>query len=66
MFKALLLICATSVSDCNVDTALDVMHGRLAPTVQACLFEGMAMIAPTAVAPEKDGKTYLKIKCEHT
>ncbi|MGK9168075.1 hypothetical protein KXR53_17330 [Inquilinus limosus] len=64
MFKMLLLVCATSLSpaDCQIDTAIDVIHGPETASAAACAFQGQAQIAHTAL-PIQPGETYLKVRC---
>jgi hypothetical protein len=66
MFKMLLLICATGVSpaDCQIETAIDVIHGPATASAAACAFQGQAQLADTAL-PIRPGETYLKVRCSH-
>lgn len=66
MFKMLLLICATGVSpaDCQIETAIDVIHGPATASAAACAFQGQAQLADTAL-PIRPGETYLKVRCTH-
>ena len=66
MFKMLLLICATGVSpaDCQIETAIDVIHGPATASAATCAFQGQAQLAHTAL-PIRPGETYLKVRCTH-
>jgi hypothetical protein len=64
MFEILILVCASSLSapDCQMNTALDVIHGPSASSVIACGVQGQAYIAETSLIGRLDG-AYLKIRC---
>jgi hypothetical protein len=64
MFQVLILICSVGLApgDCQVETALDVVRGPVAPNALLCGLHGQAYIAPTALAPRGPGE-YVKIKC---
>lgn len=66
MFKMLLLVCATGVSpaDCQIETAIDVIHGPATASAAACAFQGQAQLADTAL-PIRPGESYLKVRCTH-
>ena len=65
MFEILILVCASSLSapDCQMNTALDVIHGPSAASVIACGVQGQAYIAETSLVGRLDG-AYLKIRCD--
>lgn len=57
------LVCASTVqmSDCNRETALDVIVGP-AHTLQECLIQGPVLASNSSHA--SDGNTYVKTRCE--
>ncbi|MEM9670865.1 MAG: hypothetical protein AAF950_18305 [Pseudomonadota bacterium] len=65
MMKAVILICALSVSraDCSTETAISVIQGPEAGHLARCGFIGQAYLANTAMADYLDGEHYLKILC---
>ena len=65
MFQVLILICSIGVSrsDCQIETATDVIQGPVVANEIMCALHGQAYIAPTAIAPRPD-KEYVKLKCQ--
>jgi hypothetical protein len=59
-----ILICSTSLgrSDCQMNTALDVIRGPNVANEMMCALQGQTTIAATAVAP-RNGDEYVKILC---
>jgi len=64
-FAVIMLICSAgiSVSNCDADTATDVVRGPDANSIFDCGFTGEAMIASTALGPGLGKDQYLKIVC---
>lgn len=65
MFKAILLVCATSVqpADCNEKTATHVVLGPDATNEISCAMQSQAYLANTAIGRSLEDDGYLKIKC---
>jgi hypothetical protein len=63
-YTIIILICSvnTSHSDCQRDTAIDVIRGPRVENVMMCGMGGQTMVAQTALA-HGDGQDYLKILC---
>ena len=63
MIAVLILVCgmATSHADCTPATALDVTVSA-APDELACMRDGQALLASTALIPRAD--EYIVIRCE--
>lgn len=63
LFKAIVLICASTVSqpDCQRDTARDVVRLRADLTMQQCFLQGQAVIADSGIKLGPD--TYAKVMC---
>lgn len=64
MLKMLILVCASSVSpsDCQLETALDVIHGPLVASLFECGLASQAITARSTIlrnAPHE----YMKVKC---
>jgi hypothetical protein len=64
MFQVLVLICSLDLapSQCQGDTALDVIRGPVVANEIMCGLHGQAYIAPTAI-PNRGAKEYVKIAC---
>jgi hypothetical protein len=64
MLKMLILVCSSSVSppDCQLETALDVIHGPQVSSVFEC---GMAsqVIAAQSTILRRAPDEYMKVKC---
>lgn len=63
MLQILILICSTNLSpaDCQMETALDVIHGPKAASITGCGLEAQALLARTTLLRGPD--EYAKIKC---
>ena len=59
-----ILICSVNVdhSDCQRETAIDVIRGPRVENAIMCTMGGQTMVARTALA-HGDGREYLKILC---
>lgn len=66
MFQILILVCAVGVAptDCQPETALDIINGPSATSEMICGMHGQAYVAQTSLRPHTDGE-YVKIKCLH-
>ncbi len=64
MFQVLILVCSVDLapSDCQIETALDVIRGPVAANEVMCGLYGQAYIAQTTLAPHGPGE-YVKIRC---
>jgi len=64
MLQVLILVCSTSVAptDCNPDTAFDVINGPAAYSVADCAMGAQAMLARTAELGKRPNE-YVKIRC---
>jgi hypothetical protein len=64
MFTALILVCAAGLdrSDCQPNTAIDIIRGPSVRNEIVCFHDAQSMMATTAIAP-RAGKEYLKIQC---
>jgi hypothetical protein len=64
MLKMLILVCSANVSpvDCQLETALDVIHGPQVASVMECGVQGQALVARTTVLRHAPNE-YMKIKC---
>jgi hypothetical protein len=63
MLQILILICSTNLSpaDCQMETAIDVIHGPKTASVMGCGLEAQALLAKTTVLRRPD--EYAKIRC---
>jgi hypothetical protein len=64
MFQVLILICAAGVApaDCQIETAIDVIHGPRVASEIMCGLHGQAYIAQTSLRPGRAGE-YVKLAC---
>lgn len=64
MLQMLILVCSINLSpsDCQADTALDVIRGPKVANAMECGMHGQAYIAQTALMTRGTGE-YLKIRC---
>ena len=64
MFQVLILICSMtfSSSECQTETALDVIRGPAVPNEIMCGLHGQAYIAQTSLVPRGPDE-YVKIVC---
>ncbi len=64
MFRILILICSIHLapSDCQIETALDVVYGPTVANEVMCGLHGQAYIATSTLAP-RGPEEYVKIKC---
>jgi hypothetical protein len=64
MLKMLILICSASTSpaDCQVDTALDIIHGPQVASVFECGMASQVMAAQTSLLRRGPGE-YMKVRC---
>ena len=65
MLVVVMLVCSSALSptECQRETALDVITGPHVASVGECGLVGQTTIASTALAGQATG-TYLKIRCE--
>lgn len=63
MLQVLILICSANLSpaDCQVETALDVIHGPKIAGIAGCGLGAQALLAKTKLLRGPD--EYAKIKC---
>lgn len=64
MFQILILICSIDVppAECQIGTALDLIHGPRVPNEVMCGLHGQAYIAQTSLELPRPGE-YIKVKC---
>lgn len=64
MLKILILVCSSSVSppDCQLETALDVIHGPQVASVFECGMASQVMAARSTILRNAPGE-YMKVKC---
>ncbi len=64
VYAIVMLICSINLSnsECQPDTALDLVRGPRVETAMQCAMIGQSMIAATAIAP-REGQEYLKLMC---
>jgi len=64
MLNMLILICAANVSapDCQVETALDIIHGPQVASVFECGMASQVMAARTSLLRRAPGE-YMKVRC---
>ena len=63
MWQAIILICAIGldVYDCNTETAVHVVNGPHALSIEHCLMVGTQYIAGSGLV---DGPVYVKVRCD--
>lgn len=63
MLQILILICSTNLTpaDCQMETALDVIHGPRTASVVGCGLDAQALLARTTIL--RGPGEYAKIKC---
>ena len=63
-YSIMILICSTALShsDCQPDTALDVVRGPQVDNAIMCSLNAQTMIARTDLVPA-DGTEYVKVVC---
>ena len=63
-FAVLILICSANLrhSECQLNTALDVIRGPAVANELMCGLMGQSTIAATAISP-REGQEYVKILC---
>ena len=68
MFKVLILVCAANLapSECQPDTALEVLQGPEARNEIACALQSQAYFAQTALGRDLQPGEYVKIRCRRT
>lgn len=68
MFKVILLICAASLepSDCQPQTAIDVLQGPVAANEITCGLHSQAYLAESALSASLSKDSYLKVVCTRT
>ncbi len=68
MFKVILLVCAASVprSDCQPNTALQVVLGSDANNAISCLMQSQSSLAGTTIGRTLSKAEYIKVKCVRT
>jgi hypothetical protein len=64
MLKMLILICSANVSpaECQVETALDIIHGPQVASVFECGMASQVMAARTSLLRRAPGE-YMKVRC---
>jgi hypothetical protein len=64
MLKMLILICSANMSpaDCQVETALDIIHGPQVASVFECGMASQVMAAQTSLLRRGPGE-YMKVRC---
>lgn len=64
MLKMLVLVCSANLSpaDCQLETALDVIHGPQVASVFECGMASQVMAARTTLLRRGQGE-YMKVKC---
>ena len=64
MLKMLILVCSSSVSppDCQLETALDVIHGPQVASIFECGMASQALAAQSTILRNAP-KEYMKVKC---
>jgi hypothetical protein len=64
MFKMLILVCSSNLSaaDCQVETALDIIHGPQVASVFECGMASQALVAQTSILRRAPGE-YMKVRC---
>ena len=64
MLKMLILVCSSSVSppDCQLETALDVIHGPQVASVFECGMASQVLAAQSTILRNAP-KEYIKVKC---
>jgi hypothetical protein len=64
MLKMLILVCSANLSpqDCQVDTALDIIHGPQVTSVFECGMASQVMAAQTSLLRRGPGE-YMKVRC---
>lgn len=68
MFQILILVCSMSLApiDCQADSAVDVIQGPEAASVEMCGLHGQAYLAEIALGTRHRDDEYVKIKCTRT
>ena len=68
MFQILILICSVSLSpaDCQANSAVDVIQGPEAASVEMCGLHGQAYLAEIAMGTRHRDDEYVKVKCTRT
>ena len=63
-YAIVMLICSVNLShsECQPDTALDLVRGPRVENVMQCAAISQSMIAATAIAP-REGEEYMKVMC---
>jgi hypothetical protein len=64
MLKMLILVCSSNLSpaDCQLETALDIIHGPQVASVFECGMASQALAARTTILRRAQGE-YMKVKC---
>ncbi len=64
MFQVLILVCSVGLtpSECQKETAIDILRGPVVASEVMCGLHGEAYLAQTSLAPHSPGE-YMKIKC---
>lgn len=64
MVKMLILICSANLSpaDCQVETALDIIHGPQVASVFECGMASQVMAAQTTILRNASSE-YMKVRC---
>ena len=64
MLKMLILVCSANLSpaDCQLETALDVIHGPQVASVFECGMASQVMAAQTTIMRRGQGE-YMKVRC---
>ena len=68
MFKVLILVCSATLapSECQPETALEVVQGPEARNEIACALQSQAYFAQTALGRDLQPGEYVKIRCRRT
>jgi hypothetical protein len=64
MLKMLILVCSANLSpaDCQMETALDIIHGPQVASVFECGMASQVMAAQTTILRRGQGE-YMKVRC---
>jgi len=64
MIKMMILICSANLSpaDCQVETALDIIHGPQVASVFECSMASQVMAAQSSILRNAPSE-YMKVKC---
>lgn len=64
MLKMLILVCSANLSpaDCQVETALDIIHGPQVASVFECGMASQVMAAQTSLL-RRGQREYIKVRC---